>query len=140
MKLNEIDFNLLSDKELINLSLKYKILTVEEIKKTTRKQMIFAFQMHRFQLLFRIAIGRSGALGFVCKTNTFSKIFHSTGRPEKFERHRQGRVKGGSRKIGGAVAGDIVKKHFTVKTRAMTNDRAMTMTMSNDQAMTMTTI
>ena len=40
MKLNEIDFNLLSDKELINLSLKYNILTVEEIKTTTRKQLL----------------------------------------------------------------------------------------------------
>jgi hypothetical protein len=40
MKLNEIDFNLLSDKELINLSLKYKILTIEEIKNTTRKQLL----------------------------------------------------------------------------------------------------
>ena len=40
MKLNEINFDLLSDKELIQLCLKYKIIEQENIPKTTRKELL----------------------------------------------------------------------------------------------------
>ena len=40
MKLNEIDFDKLSDQELIQLCLKYKILDKTEIPKTTRKEIL----------------------------------------------------------------------------------------------------
>ena len=40
MKLNEIDFNLLSDKELVILCLKYKLITKEEIPKCNRKKLL----------------------------------------------------------------------------------------------------
>ena len=40
MKLNEINFDLLSDKELIMICLKYKIIQKEDISKTTRKELL----------------------------------------------------------------------------------------------------
>ena len=40
MKLNELNFDLLSDKELITICLKYKIIKKEEIPKTTRKELL----------------------------------------------------------------------------------------------------
>lgn len=40
MKLNEIDFNLLSDKELILISLKYKIITKDEVSSLNRKILL----------------------------------------------------------------------------------------------------
>ena len=40
MKLNEINFDLLSDQELIVLCLKYKIIEKEDISKTTRKELL----------------------------------------------------------------------------------------------------
>ena len=40
MKLNEIDFDKLSDQELIQLCLKYKILDKTKIPKTTRKEIL----------------------------------------------------------------------------------------------------
>tara|TARA_B100001094_G_scaffold314746_1_gene353941 strand:- start:390 stop:1862 length:1473 start_codon:yes stop_codon:yes gene_type:complete len=40
MKLNEIDFNLLSDKELVILCLKYKLITKEDISKCNRKKLL----------------------------------------------------------------------------------------------------
>ena len=40
MKLNELDFDKLSDRDLINLCLKYKILDKKEISKTTRKELL----------------------------------------------------------------------------------------------------
>jgi|TARA_B100001094_G_scaffold332915_1_gene407283 hypothetical protein len=40
MKLNEIDFNLLSDKELIQVCIKYELIQIEEIKKLTRKDIL----------------------------------------------------------------------------------------------------
>lgn len=40
MKLNELDFDKLSDGDLINLCLKYKILTKSEISNTTRKELL----------------------------------------------------------------------------------------------------
>ena len=40
MKLNELNFNLLSDQELIVICLKYKIIEKEDIPKTTRKELL----------------------------------------------------------------------------------------------------
>jgi len=40
MKLNEINFDLLSDQELIMICLKYKIIEKEDISKTTRKELL----------------------------------------------------------------------------------------------------
>ena len=40
MKLNEIDFDKLSDNELVQLCLKYKIIDKENIQKTTRKELL----------------------------------------------------------------------------------------------------
>ena len=40
MKLNEIDFNLLSDKELINICIKYQLINIEGIKDLTRKEVL----------------------------------------------------------------------------------------------------
>ena len=39
MKLNDIDFNRLNDKELITLCLKYKLIESHEISKSTRKDL-----------------------------------------------------------------------------------------------------
>jgi len=41
MKLNEIDFDKLSDNELVNICLKYKIIEKEKLPETTRKQLLF---------------------------------------------------------------------------------------------------
>ena len=38
MKLNDIDFNKLSDKEIISICLKYKLIEFDEIKKYSRRQ------------------------------------------------------------------------------------------------------
>ena len=40
MKLNDIDFNRLSDTELVSLCLKYKIIQKEDIKSLTRKKIL----------------------------------------------------------------------------------------------------
>ena len=40
MKLNEIDFNLLSDKELIILCLKYKLIEPQSVNKYNRKSLL----------------------------------------------------------------------------------------------------
>ena len=40
MKLNELDFDKLSDNDLIQLCLKYKILDKSEISNTTRKELL----------------------------------------------------------------------------------------------------
>jgi len=40
MKLNEINFDLLNDKELVQISLKYKIITQEQISSLTRKKLL----------------------------------------------------------------------------------------------------
>ena len=40
MKLNDIDFNRLNDKELITLCLKYKLIESHEISKSTRKDLL----------------------------------------------------------------------------------------------------
>ena len=40
MKLNELNFDLLSDKELIMICLKYKIIEKENISRTTRKELL----------------------------------------------------------------------------------------------------
>ena len=40
MKLNEIDFNLMSDKDLIQICLKYKIIQKEDLPKKTRKDLL----------------------------------------------------------------------------------------------------
>ena len=40
MKLNEIDFNLMSDDELKKICLKYKILTINEVNTKSRKELL----------------------------------------------------------------------------------------------------
>ena len=40
MKLNEIDFNLLSDRELIGVCLKYKLIEKEQITSSSRKELL----------------------------------------------------------------------------------------------------
>ena len=40
MKLNEIDFNLLSDRELIGICLKYKLIKKENITSSSRKDLL----------------------------------------------------------------------------------------------------
>ena len=46
MKLNELNFDLLSDKELIQLCLKYKIIEQENIPKTTRKELLLIIKSY----------------------------------------------------------------------------------------------
>ena len=45
MKLNELNFDLLSDKELIMICLKYKIIKKEDIPKTTRKELLVIIKL-----------------------------------------------------------------------------------------------
>ena len=40
MKLNEIDFNLLSNKELIEICIRYKLIKLEEVQYLTRKDIL----------------------------------------------------------------------------------------------------
>ena len=40
MKLNEIDFDLLSDKELIQICIKYELIKIQDIKLLTRKDIL----------------------------------------------------------------------------------------------------
>ena len=40
MKLNDIDFNKLSDKEIISICLKYKLIEFDEIKKYRRQDLL----------------------------------------------------------------------------------------------------
>ena len=58
-KLNEINFDLLSDKELIMICLKYKIIQKEDISKTTRKELLniiksFLLDSNRFAMFNNI--------------------------------------------------------------------------------------
>jgi len=46
MKLNEINFDLLSDKELIQVCLKYKMIKREDIPKTTRKELLLIIKKY----------------------------------------------------------------------------------------------
>ena len=40
MKLNEIDFNILSDQELVGLCLKYKLIEAQSVNKYNRKSLL----------------------------------------------------------------------------------------------------
>ena len=46
MKLNELNFDLLSDKELIMICLKYKMLEKKDIPKKTRKEILEIIKLY----------------------------------------------------------------------------------------------
>ena len=46
MKLNDIDFNKLSDKEIISICLKYKLVEFDDIKKYRRQDLLKILHIH----------------------------------------------------------------------------------------------
>ena len=55
MKLNEIDFNQLSDKELVMICLKYQLITKEQLPKMTRN-ILLQIIMLLFQIKRRLSL------------------------------------------------------------------------------------
>ena len=51
MKLNEIDFDSMSNKELIQLSLKYKIIQKEDLYNISRKQLLRLIKQYIYKKL-----------------------------------------------------------------------------------------
>ena len=64
MKLNDIDFNKLSQKEIISICLKYKLIDFDDIKKYSRKDLLKILHIWLHKNLKIMVI----------KRNTFCKI------------------------------------------------------------------
>ena len=95
MKLNDIDFNKLSDKEIISICLKYKLIEFDDIKKYKRKDLLKILQVWLHKKLKNNGLKKDGGVKSVAvrrmsvSGNMQKNIIKNNSSPPKVQRERR---------------------------------------------------